>query len=67
MAKPTKRQGEQAFALLEELLDRWGEDIDDTDQAIDGGDAVEWMAEFAQDAQKIVRRKGFKGLLAQSR
>jgi hypothetical protein len=62
--KPTKKQGEQAFVLLEELLDRWGDDIDDTDRAIDGGDAVEWMVEFALDAQRVVRRKGFKGPLS---
>ena len=59
----TKKQGEQAFSLLEDFLDRWGGDIDDTDQSIDGGDAVEWMVEFAQDVQKVVRRKGFKDLL----
>lgn len=62
MKTPTKKQGEQAFSLLEDFLDRWGGEVD-TDQSIDGGDAVEWMVEFAQDVQKVVRRKGFKDLL----
>jgi hypothetical protein len=60
-------QGDKAIALLNEALDRWGATVDDTDADLNGADAVEWLCGFIEEAQTILQREGFTGLLKTSK
>jgi hypothetical protein len=57
----------KALELLKQAIGDWGDAVDDTDQDINGAEAVEWLCQFIQGAQDIVRAKGFKGLLKRSK
>jgi hypothetical protein len=56
-------QGDKALALLRDALDRWGPSVDDPTREIRGADAVEWLCDFIENAQAILQRKEFNGLL----
>ncbi len=42
------------LGLLTSVLARWGEAVEE-DSEINGGDAVEWLAEFTVDAREVLQ------------
>ena len=45
----------EMLALLERVEDDWGETFD-SDDPMNGGDAVEWLCQFIQDAREVIAK-----------
>lgn len=46
-----------AYNLLEQAVEQWAGRFE-TEEDINGADAVDWLSEFIEEAQAIVERKG---------